>query len=34
LCNPRYSNQYTFSNPVPLIKRHRSLTQAVLISYV
>jgi hypothetical protein len=28
LCNPKYSNQYTFSNPVPLIKRHRSLTEA------
>ena len=33
LCNPKYSNQYTFNNPLPLIKRHRSLTEAVLISF-
>jgi len=33
LCNPKYSNQYKFNNPVPLIKRHRSLTEAVLISF-
>jgi hypothetical protein len=26
--NPKYSNQYTFSNPETLIKRHRSLTVA------
>jgi hypothetical protein len=28
LCNPKYSNQYRFNNPVPLLKRHRSLTEA------
>jgi hypothetical protein len=33
LCNPKYSNQYTFNSPVSLIKRHRSLTEAVLISF-
>jgi hypothetical protein len=33
LCNPKYSNQYRFSNRVPLIKRHRSLTEAVLTSF-
>jgi hypothetical protein len=33
LCNPKYSHQYRFNNPVPLIKRHRSLTEAVLISF-
>ena len=33
LCNPKYSNQYRLNNPVPLIKRHRSLTEAVLISF-
>jgi len=33
LYNPKYSNQYRFSNPVPLIKRQRSLTEAVLISF-
>jgi len=33
LCDPKYSNQYRFNNPVPLINRHRSLTEAVLISF-
>jgi len=31
LCNPKYSTQYRLNNPVPLIKRQRSLTEAVLI---
>jgi hypothetical protein len=33
LCNPKYSNQYIFSNAVPLIKRYRSLTETVLIYF-
>jgi hypothetical protein len=33
LYNPKYSNQYTFNNPVPLIKRQKSLTEAVLMSF-
>jgi hypothetical protein len=31
LCNPKYSIQQPFSSPVPLIKRQRSLTKAVLL---
>jgi hypothetical protein len=30
LCNPKYSHQYRFHKPAPLIKRHRSLTEAAL----
>jgi len=33
LCNPKHSVQHRFSNSVPLIKRQRSLTDAVLISF-
>ena len=33
LYNPKYSNQYRLSNPVSLIKRQRSLNEAVLISF-
>jgi hypothetical protein len=33
LCSPKHSIQHRFSNPVPLIKRQRSLTEAVLISF-
>jgi hypothetical protein len=33
LYNPKYSNQYRFNNTVLHIKRHRSLTEAVLVSF-
>jgi hypothetical protein len=33
LCNPKYSNQHRFNSPVPLIKRQRSYTEPVLISF-
>jgi hypothetical protein len=33
LCNLNYSIQHSFNSPVPLIKRQRSLTEAVLISF-
>jgi hypothetical protein len=33
LCNPKYSIQPRFSSPVPRIKRQRSLTEAVLMSF-
>jgi hypothetical protein len=33
LCNPKYSIQHRFSSPVPLMKRQRSLTEAVFISF-
>jgi hypothetical protein len=33
LCNPKHSVQHRFSNPVSLIKRQRSLTEAVLIYF-
>jgi hypothetical protein len=33
LCNPKYSSQYRFNNHVFLIKRDRSLTEAVLIYF-
>jgi hypothetical protein len=34
LCSPKHSIQHRFNNPVPLIKRQRSLTETVLISLV
>jgi hypothetical protein len=34
LCSPKHFIQHRFTNPVPLIKRQRSLTEAVLISLV
>jgi hypothetical protein len=33
LCSPKHSIQHRFNNPVPLIKRQRSLTEAVLMSF-
>jgi hypothetical protein len=33
LCSPKHSIQHRFNSPVPLIKRQRSLTEAVLISF-
>jgi hypothetical protein len=33
LCSPKHSIQHRFNNPVPLIRRQRSLTEAVLISF-
>jgi hypothetical protein len=33
LWNPKYSIQHRFSSPVPRMKRQRSLTEAVLISF-
>jgi hypothetical protein len=33
LCSPKHFIQHRFSNPVPLIKRQRSLTEAMLISF-
>jgi hypothetical protein len=33
LCNPKHYIQHRFSSPVPLIKRQRFLTEAVLISF-
>jgi hypothetical protein len=33
LYNPKYSIQHRFNSPVPLIKRQRSLTEVVLVSF-
>jgi hypothetical protein len=33
LCSPKHSVQHRFNNPVPLIKRQMSVTEAVLISF-